>query len=138
MKEVRRDFTVTAKVPDYIGVDEVEITVTAEASYAEQTVEPAVVAEEPYVVIPEPPEAPKPKCPKCGKEIGFLKVCWPATVWGTAEFSNDGLNVEFVDEFYNPSDIAEEDKQVYYCPECEEQLFKAGEEDKVAEFLTNK
>lgn len=135
MKEIRRDFTVVAEVPDYIGVDEVEITITAVASYAEQTVEPKVLAEEPYVVEPEPPEVPKPKCPKCGEEIEFLNVYWPATVSGTAEFSNDGLNVEFVDGVNDLEDIAKEDEQVYCCPHCEAEFFKAGQEAEVAAFL---
>ncbi len=137
MKEIRRDFTATIEVPDYIGVNDVEIVATVEASYAEQTVEPRVVAEEPYVVELEPAEAPKPKCPKCGEEIGSLNVYWPATVCGTAEFSNDGLNVEFTDGINDLNDIAKEDEQVYCCPECEKELFKAGEEDKVAVFLRN-
>ncbi len=137
MKEIRRDFTAIVEVPDHIGVDEVEITAKAEASYAGQTVQPRVLAEEPYEAEPEPPEVPKPECPKCGVKIGFLTVYWPATVTGTAEFSNDGLNVEFVDEINDLDDIAKEDEQVYCCPECEAQLFKAGEEVKVAEFLKN-
>ena len=137
MKEIRRDITVVVEVPDYVSVDDVEIVATAEASYAEQTVETKILAEEPYVVQPEPPEVPKPKCPKCAAEISSLNVFWPATITGTAEFSNDGLNVEFVDGLNDPHDIAREDEQVYCCPECEAELFKAGEESKVAEFLKN-
>jgi len=138
VKEIRRDFTVVMEVPDHVGADEVEITISPEASYAEQTVEPRVLAEEPYVAEPEPAEAPKPKCPKCGEEIRFLNVFWPATITGMAEFSNDRLNVEFYDGINELNDIAQEDKQVYCCPKCEKELFKAGEEDKVASFLENK
>ena len=138
MKKVRRDFTAIVEVPDYVSVDDVEIVATVEASYAEQTVEAKILAEDPYVVQPEPAPAPKPICPKCGKEISSLKVFWPATVCGTAEFSNDGLNVEFADGINDLNDIAQEDKQVYCCPECEAELFKAGDEDRVANFLVNK
>jgi len=137
MKEVRRDFTAIVEVPDYVSVGDVEIVATVEASYAEQTVEARILAEEPYVVEPEPAPAPRPKCPKCGKEISFLNVHWPATVCGTAEFSNDGLNVEFADGINDLNDIAREDEQVYCCPECDEELFKAGDEDRVANFLKN-
>lgn len=136
MKEIRRDFTAVVEVPDDVSVDDVEIVVVAEASATGKPLpEPTVLAEEPYVVEPEPP---KPVCPKCGKEIGYLVVYWPATVTGTAEFSNDGLNVEFVDGLNDLNDIAREDEQIYCCPECSEQLFKAGDEDRVADFLAHR
>jgi len=137
VKEVCRDFRAVVEVPDYVSVGDVEIVATVEASYAEQTVEARILAEEPYVVEPEPAEAPRPKCPECGEEIGFLNVFWPATVTGTAEFSNNGLNIEFIDGVNDLYDITKEDEQVYCCPECKKELFKAGEEDKVAVFLKN-
>lgn len=134
MKKVCRDVTITVLVPDHADIDDVEIVTTSKASYAGQDLDGTLVAEPLYMVEPEPP---KPICPKCSKEIDSLVVYWPATVVGTAEFSNGGLNVEIDHELSNLNDITREDEQTYCCPECDEQLFKAGDEDRVAWFLEN-
>lgn len=139
MKKISRDFTAIIEVGDDIDVEEVEMVATIEASYIPSGVsfvEPTVIAGEPYVVEPEPPRAPKPICPKCSKEIEHLTAYWPATVIGTARFVNGELSVEFTDD-NQLNDIVEEDKQAYHCPECDEELFKAGDEDRVIWFLEN-
>jgi predicted RNA-binding Zn-ribbon protein involved in translation (DUF1610 family) len=73
-----------------------------------------------------------PKCPKCGKEIDFLKNY----VSNTTEEFNFSLNdkgepvYEYVDALTYGSN------SVYACPECGEDLF-TNEEDAI-EFLKGK
>jgi len=135
MKKIRRELTVTVEVPDHVDVKDVEIATVAKVSCAGQELDGTIVARPLYVVESEPPVRPKPVCPKCAKEIDHLIVYWPATVTGIAELSNDELRVELDYDFNDPKDVAREDEQTYHCPECDEQFFKAGDEDEVTNFL---
>ncbi len=84
------------------------------------------------------PGLPKPVCPKCGQEISFLNVYWPATVVGMAEIVDDGLSVEFQDDTNSLKEIVHRGEEDYHCPVCGAELFKAGEEDIVAGFLKSR
>lgn len=86
-------------------------------------------AELPEEVIP-----PKPKCPKCGEEIEMLMGVYSASVSGWASILNGELNLQ-LEESFKLRDIIDEDSATWHCPRCDEQLFKAGEEDKMTVFL---
>lgn len=79
-------------------------------------------------------ETPKPKCPKCGKEIEFLCGDYPAAVPAKAYISEGELHTDVIDGI-RVSDVIEGDVKTWHCPECDAELFKTGEEGKVEEFL---
>jgi len=80
------------------------------------------------------PKPTKPKCPKCGKEIDVLIGSYSAIVSGLASIMNGELNVQ-LDENIKSWDIVTENSETWHCPDCDEQLFKAGDEDKMTAFL---
>lgn len=136
MKEIRRDFTVVIDVPDEVKPEDCDITVEASASYlgSHEPARASVLPEEPYEVEPE---LPKPKCPKCGEEIDSLTVSWRAgNIPGYATIVDGKLDTEAIDSV-KVWELIVDDSAVYSCPECEETLFKADEEDKAEEFLKN-
>ena len=86
-------------------------------------------AELPGEVVP-----PKPKCPKCGKVIDGLSGTYPAIVCGYASILNGVLDTQF-DEQTKVWEIIDEDGAVWCCPECDAELFKAGQEAEMTAFL---
>ncbi|MBA7638616.1 hypothetical protein ES703_46272 [subsurface metagenome] len=135
VKEIRRDFTLVVGVPDNVRPEECEIIVnTASASFPGGNAQPSVIAEEPYEVEPEEPPKPKPKCPKCGEGVEMLIGAYSATVSGWVSILKGELNLQ-LDENLKSWEIVDEDSVTWHCPHCDEQLFKAGEEDKMTVFL---
>jgi uncharacterized C2H2 Zn-finger protein len=67
------------------------------------------------------------RCPKCGKEIGFLKnYLYPVVEYHHLSLDGEGKpQYEYMDSFSN-----EDGEGDYYCPECEEKLFD-NEEDAI-------
>lgn len=80
------------------------------------------------------PKPVKPKCLKCGEEIEMLMGIYSATVSGWASILKGELNLQ-LEESLKLQDIIVEDSATWHCPRCDEQLFKAGEEDKMTVFL---
>lgn len=86
-------------------------------------------AELPGEVVP-----PKPKCPKCGKETKYLVGAYQATIPGRASILDGELELQ-LDEESHLWELIDEDSVKWYCPECDAELFKAGQEDEMTAFL---
>lgn len=86
-------------------------------------------AELPGEVVP-----PKPKCPKCSKEMDYLIGTYAAVISGRANILNGVLDMQLEEE---PKvwEIIDEDSAVWCCPECDAELFKAGQEAEMTAFL---
>lgn len=76
----------------------------------------------------------KPKCPKCGKEIEGLEGSYTATVGGYASIFDGELNLQ-LNEDCKLWELVDEDSVIWYCPECNAELFKAGQEAEMIAFL---
>ena len=72
-----------------------------------------------------------PKCPKCGKEISYLKE-WDRG-WEGFELRVDG---EGIANYEKMGDFVYGDEVQYDCPECHETLFYR--EDDAIKFLSGK
>lgn len=84
--------------------------------------------------LPEDIIPPKPKCPKCGKEIEGLMGNYPAVVGGYASILDGELNLQ-LNESYHLWELVDEDSVIWSCPECDAELFKAGQEAEMTAFL---
>lgn len=84
--------------------------------------------------LPEEVVPPKPKCPKCGKEIEHLVGVYKATASGWVNILDGKLNLQ-LEEDLKPWEMIDEDSAVWYCPECEAELFRAGQEAEMTAFL---
>lgn len=64
------------------------------------------------------------KCPKCNKEIDYLSYTQKCVAHGV-------YNGDEYDEY--SCDLADDEENLFYCPECEELLFE--DEDDASDFL---
>jgi len=79
-------------------------------------------------------EPPKPKCPKCGKEISFLEGSYKAIVSAIASVVDGELNIQ-LQEDVKPYEIIDEDSVIWCCPECDETLFSAEDADMIDKMI---
>lgn len=86
-------------------------------------------AELPKEVVP-----PKPKCPKCGKEIDILCSSYQAIISGWANIVDGELNMQLVEDC-KLYELIDEGSVIWSCPECEAELFRAGQEAEMIAFL---
>jgi len=84
--------------------------------------------------LPEEVVHPKPVCPKCGKVLDGLSVSWRASIPGIASIVDGELYTDTMDGLHL-GELVDEDTAVYFCPLCDEQLFKAGQETEMIAFL---
>jgi len=84
--------------------------------------------------LPEEVVPPKPVCPKCGMEIELLCGGYSAVVPAKACISEGELYIDIIDGI-KVYDVIEGEVETWHCPECDAELFNAGEEDKMTAFL---
>jgi len=84
--------------------------------------------------LPEEVVPPKPVCPKCGMEIELLCGGYSAVVPAKACISEGELYIDIIDGI-KVYDVIEGEVETWHCPECDAELFKAGEEAEMTAFL---